>query len=404
MSIECKDITKQFGSTRALDQVSLTLEPGHIYGLLGNNGAGKSTLLSILTDRQLPDQGTVTVDGQPVRNNDAALHKVFMVGEQNFFPEDMKIKRALHTMTYFYPDFDLRRAHGQAKQFGLSLKKKIPALSTGYSSIFRLILGLSVNTPYVIFDEPVLGLDAQHRELFYRLLVEKFMAQSCTILLSTHLISEGDRSGYTYNGYGFACAIFFLVFGLILPRQAIRLCVQMGVSRRTTFLSLFLSALLPAVCLSLAGELLLSLSQFAADHTQFQLEFSDLFSMIYLKQGLPLTFLQHTASILFSAACMLACYSLGLFFTFLFWRLNKVGCIIAALAIPVSLIGVPPLLAKAEEVFPPVRTLFLTLGDTFFHSPWGAILLLLVVVLLFSLIGWLLIRRTNIRGGMLSSK
>lgn len=63
-----------------------------------------------------------------------------------------------------------------------------------------------------------------------------------------------------------------------------------------------------------------------------------------------------------------------------------------------------PLLAKAEEVFPPVRTLFLTLGDTFFHSPWGAILLLLVVVLLFSLIGWLLIRRTNIRGGMLSSK
>lgn len=93
-----------------------------------------------------------------MRNNDAALHKVFMVGEQNFFPEDMKIKRALHTMTYFYPDFDLRRAHGLAKQFGLSLKKKIPALSTGYSSIFRLILGLSVNTPYVIFDEPVLGL------------------------------------------------------------------------------------------------------------------------------------------------------------------------------------------------------------------------------------------------------
>ncbi|MFR2156174.1 MAG: ATP-binding cassette domain-containing protein [Evtepia gabavorous] len=129
MSIECKDITKQFGSTRALDQVSLTLEPGHIYGLLGNNGAGKSTLLSILTDRQLPDQGTVTVDGQPVRNNDAALHK-FSWWESKLFPEDMKIKRALHTMTYFYPDFDLRRAHGLAKRFGLSLRKN-PALSTG---------------------------------------------------------------------------------------------------------------------------------------------------------------------------------------------------------------------------------------------------------------------------------
>ena len=87
MSIECKDITKQFGSTRALDQVSLTLEPGHIYGLLGNNGAGKSTLLSILTDRQLPDQGTVTVDGQPVRNNDAAYTKFSWWESRTFSPK-----------------------------------------------------------------------------------------------------------------------------------------------------------------------------------------------------------------------------------------------------------------------------------------------------------------------------
>ena len=75
MSINCQAISKRFGATQALDQVTLTLEPGHIYGLLGNNGAGKSTLLSILTDRQLPDTGTVTIDGLPVRNNDKALHK-----------------------------------------------------------------------------------------------------------------------------------------------------------------------------------------------------------------------------------------------------------------------------------------------------------------------------------------
>ena len=77
-----------------LDKVSLTLESGHIYGLLGNNGAGKSTLLSILTDRQLPDHGGVTIDDQPIRNNDRALEKVFLVGEQNFFPDDMKVRRA----------------------------------------------------------------------------------------------------------------------------------------------------------------------------------------------------------------------------------------------------------------------------------------------------------------------
>lgn len=150
MSIEFNAITKQFGSTCALDEVTLTLEPGHIYGLLGNNGAGKSTLLSILTDRQRPDRGSVLVDGQPVKNNDHALHKVFLVGEQNFFPEDMKVKRAFRTMAYFYPEFDLDYAQNLAQQFGLSTKKKITALSTGYASIFRLILGLSVNTPYVV--------------------------------------------------------------------------------------------------------------------------------------------------------------------------------------------------------------------------------------------------------------
>lgn len=193
MSIEFNAITKQFGSTCALDGVTLTLEPGHIYGLLGNNGAGKSTLLSILTDRQRPDSGTVLIDGQLVQNNDRALHKVFLVGEQNFFPDDMKVKRAFRTMTYFYPDFDLERAQELSQQFGLSLKKKIPALSTGYSSIFRLILGLNVNVPYVVFDEPVLGLDAQHRELFYRLLVERFVEQSNTFVLSTHLIDEVEH-------------------------------------------------------------------------------------------------------------------------------------------------------------------------------------------------------------------
>ena len=193
MSIEFQTITKHFGKIRALDKVSLTLEPGHIYGLLGNNGAGKTTLLSILTDRQLPDEGRVLVDGHAVHQNDAALGKLFLVGEQNFFPEDMRVKRAFRTMSLFYPTFDRNYAEDLAKQFDLPLKRKITALSTGYSSIFRLILGLSVNTPYLFFDEPVLGLDAQHRTLFYRLLVEKFSQSPCTILLSTHLISEVEN-------------------------------------------------------------------------------------------------------------------------------------------------------------------------------------------------------------------
>lgn len=190
MSIEIKNITKSFGDTCALDHVTLTLGDDKIYGLLGNNGAGKTTLMSILTGRHYPSEGTVTVDGESIVNNDAALGKVFLVAEQNMFPEDMKVKKAFDTAVLFYPDFDREYAEKLAKKFNLSTKKKIKALSTGYSSIFRLILGLSVNTPYLIFDEPVLGLDAQHRDMFYRILLEKYAEKPCTIIISTHLIAE----------------------------------------------------------------------------------------------------------------------------------------------------------------------------------------------------------------------
>ena len=190
MSIEIKNISKRFGDTCALDNVTLSLGDNKIYGLLGNNGAGKTTLMSILTGRQYPSQGTFTVDGASIDNNDAALGKIFLVAEQNLFPEDMKVKKAFDTAELFYPDFDREYADKLAVKFGLSTKKKVKALSTGYASIFRLILGLSVNTPYLIFDEPVLGLDAQHRDMFYRILLEKYAENPCTIIVSTHLIAE----------------------------------------------------------------------------------------------------------------------------------------------------------------------------------------------------------------------
>lgn len=193
MSIEFQHVTKTYGRTTALDDISLTLEPGHIYGLLGNNGAGKSTLLSLLTDRQPASRGQITVDGQPTRSNDRALEKLFLVGEQNLFPSEMKAARALRIAASFYPGFDMDYALALARRFELPLKKRISALSTGYGSIFRLILGLSVNAPYVFFDEPVLGLDARHREFFYEALAEKYSTSGGTFLISTHLIAEAEN-------------------------------------------------------------------------------------------------------------------------------------------------------------------------------------------------------------------
>lgn len=189
MAIEFQNVTKRFGDTLALDSVTLTFGEGKIYGLLGNNGAGKSTLLNILTGRLTADGGTVTVDGKPVCRDDA-VGKLFLVGEGNYYPDDMRVKGAFRATERFYPAFDRAYAEDLAAQFGLKPRQKITGLSTGYGSIFRLILGLSVNTPYVLLDEPVLGLDAQHRDLFYKLLLRTYAERPATYIISTHLIAE----------------------------------------------------------------------------------------------------------------------------------------------------------------------------------------------------------------------
>ena len=190
MTIKVQNISKSFKATRALDNVSFTLEPNKIYGLLGNNGAGKTTLLNIITGRLIADNGLVQIDGESNYNNDKALSKCFLLSADNLYPSDMKVNRAYEATKLFQPNFDEAYAIELAKRFELPLNKKITALSTGYASIFRLTIALAVGTPYLFLDEPVLGLDAQHRDLFYKLLIERFAENPSTIVVSTHLIGE----------------------------------------------------------------------------------------------------------------------------------------------------------------------------------------------------------------------
>ena len=190
MAIELKNVSKSFGGVHALSDVSLSFGGGKVYGLLGPNGAGKTTLLNIITNRLFADCGEVLIDGEAAPGRDRALGKVYMMAEQNLFPDSMKVKAALKITSDFIPSFDLELAMELAQKFGLPMNKKVKALSTGYSSILRLVLALSAGTPYVIFDEPVLGLDAQHRDMFYRLLMEHCGGGGQTVILSTHLIQE----------------------------------------------------------------------------------------------------------------------------------------------------------------------------------------------------------------------
>ena len=188
--IEIRQVFKRYGAVQALSNVNICFGEQKIYGLLGRNGAGKSTLLNVAANRIFADGGEVLVDGERAAENDRALSKLYLMSEKTYYPENMKVGTAFRWAKNFYQEFDEEYARNLAGSFVLNTSSRISALSTGYLSIFKLVMALSVNVPYVLLDEPVLGLDANHRELFYRILLAKYGEKPFTVVLSTHLIEE----------------------------------------------------------------------------------------------------------------------------------------------------------------------------------------------------------------------
>ena len=189
-AIQIKNITKRYKDVTALDDVSFSFEFGKIYGFLGRNGAGKTTLINIIANRIFSDQGEILIDGIPAKENMGVHEKIFCMSEADLYDRDLKVKDHFKWTNRFYTDFDLKKAFELSKKFNLDTNKRFKALSKGYQSIFKLIIALSLNVPYVIFDEPVLGLDANHRELFYSLLLKEFENNERTLIIATHLIEE----------------------------------------------------------------------------------------------------------------------------------------------------------------------------------------------------------------------
>lgn len=188
--LEVNNISKSYGKQLALDNISFKLTEGKIYGLLGRNGAGKTTFLNILTNNIPETSGDILFDSENVWENASVQSKIYYMTEKNLFPKDMKIKEIFKTSAMFYPEFDMDYALSLAQTFKINLKKKYKTLSKGYESLCKICIALASNAQFVILDEPVLGLDAAVRDLFYKILIENFTKTSRTFLISTHLIEE----------------------------------------------------------------------------------------------------------------------------------------------------------------------------------------------------------------------
>ena len=202
--IEVKNISKSFDGFKALDDLSLTIPRGAVYGLVGPNGAGKSTLIRHLMGVYRPDSGTITVDGQPVYENPAVKTTMLCIPDEIFYNTGDTIRDLKALYKGVYPTFDQERFERLRDVFQLDGKKPVRRFSKGMQKQAAFWLAISCRPEILVLDEPVDGLDPVMRRQIMSLILEDVAENGTTVLVSSHNLRElediCDHVGIMHRG------------------------------------------------------------------------------------------------------------------------------------------------------------------------------------------------------------
>lgn len=192
MPVKVVNITKTYGSQKALDQVSFGFEDGELVGFLGPNGAGKSTLMKIITGYLAPDEGEVALNGERMTPEKYHLRKdIGYLPENNPLYTDLYVKESLDFAAGFYHLPNKKKKIEEVIEMtglGLEQRKKIGALSKGYRQRVGLAQALIHNPSVLILDEPTTGLDPNQLEEIRALIRQ--ISREKTVLFSSHIMQE----------------------------------------------------------------------------------------------------------------------------------------------------------------------------------------------------------------------
>jgi ABC-2 type transport system ATP-binding protein len=188
---ECKDLSKSYGGTRALDHVSLSVEPGRIVGLLGPNGSGKTTLLKLANGLLTPGGGQVLIDGMAPSQQTKRL--VSYLPERNYLPLWMTARQQIDLFADFYPDFDRTRAEEMLVRLGVSLTQRVKEMSKGTREKVQLILVMSRKARLYLLDEPIGGVDPATRDYIISTIIGNYDSEA-SVIISTHLIADVEQA------------------------------------------------------------------------------------------------------------------------------------------------------------------------------------------------------------------
>lgn len=202
--IKADNLTKRYDDIVAVDRVNAEIKDASVFGLIGTNGAGKSTFLRMLSGILKPDEGSVTIDGETVFENESVKRRFFYISDdQHYFsnatPEDMKV-----FYSRVYPKFDKARFGKLMEGFDLNPKRKINTFSKGMKKQLSIACGICAGTDYLFCDETFDGLDPVMRQAVKSIFAEDMEDRNLTPIIASHNLRElediCDHVGLLHKG------------------------------------------------------------------------------------------------------------------------------------------------------------------------------------------------------------
>ena len=203
--LQVKNVTKTFGAFKALDNLSMTVPKGTVYGLVGPNGAGKSTIIRLLTGVYTPDCGTLEMDGQPVYENVSEKERIGYIPDEIFYFPAATLEDMRAYYRGIYPKFDDALFDRLYEIFNLPPKSPLRRFSKGMQKQAAFHLAICCRPEVLILDEPVDGLDPVMRRQVWSLILSDVAEHGTTVLISSHNQRElediCDHVGIMDHGY-----------------------------------------------------------------------------------------------------------------------------------------------------------------------------------------------------------
>jgi ABC-2 type transport system ATP-binding protein len=191
--IEARDLTKKYGAHVALDRANFTVEAGRIVGLIGPNGAGKTSALRAILGLTRYEGQLSVLGREPFRQRTELMFDACFIADVAVLPSWLRVDNAIDFVAGVHPKFRRDRAQELLAKTQITGKRRMRELSKGMKTQVHLALTMAIDAKLLVLDEPTLGLDILARSAFYDALVNDYMDETRTILITTHQVEEVEN-------------------------------------------------------------------------------------------------------------------------------------------------------------------------------------------------------------------